>query len=63
MNTPTTKIKGYKQVGLEVYRYNEKEKRYHCIGANAPNTLLQKFVDEWTLYQARRINQLKDKLK
>jgi hypothetical protein len=63
MNVPTTKIKGYKQVGLEVYRYHEKEKRYHRIATNTYNLPLQKFVDTWIFRQENRIKQIKEKEK
>ncbi len=63
MTTPTIRIQGYKQVGLEVYRYHEKENRYHRIATNTLNLPLQKFVDTWIYRQECRINKLKEKLK
>ncbi len=62
MKEKTIKIKGYKQIRLDVYRYSPKTKNYYFMGKNSQNLPLQEYVDAWNIYRLIFINQLKESL-
>lgn len=63
MEEKTIKIKGYKQIGLDVFQFDKKNHCYFHIGKNHTEMPLPEYVDMIKQYGRNYFAALKEQLK